>query len=65
MDDSQQTLSDFEHKVRRWANKRFYEPKLLTWDVDFVVSEDFLIIFYESIGANHPQVWWWPIWAPG
>ena len=61
-DDSQQTLSEFEY-VFRWANKKLNEPKLLTWDVDFMVSEDFLIIFYKSIGANHTDVAW-PIWTP-
>ena len=35
----------FEHKVLEWANKRVNEPKPLTWAVDFMVSEDFLIIF--------------------
>ena len=41
MDDSQQKFSDFEHKVLKWAKKRLNEPKQLTWDVDFMVSEDF------------------------
>ena len=51
-DDPQQTLSDFEHKVLRWANKRLNEPKLLTWDVDFMVSEDFLNKFVSVYGSN-------------
>ena len=31
-----------------WAHKRLNEPKLFTRDVEFMVSEDFLITFYES-----------------
>ena len=45
-DDSRQTLSDFEYNMLRWANKKLIEPKLLTWDVDLMVSEDFLSIFF-------------------
>ena len=37
-----------------WANKRLNEPKLFTRDVDFMVSEDFLIIFYESMVGQSP-----------
>ena len=66
MDNLYQTLSDFEYNMLRWANKKLNEPKLLTWDFDSMVSEDFLLIFfYKSMGANHPQVWRWPIWTPG
>ena len=54
-DDSQQTLSEFEY-VFRWANKKLNEPKLLTWDVDFMVSEDFLIIF-TSLLEQITQMW--------
>ena len=45
MNDSQQTLSDFEYNMLRWANKNLNEPKLLTRVVDFMVSEDFFINF--------------------
>ena len=32
--------------VLSWADKKLNEPKLLTWDVDFMVSEDYLFIFF-------------------
>ena len=51
-DDILQTFSEFEYNVFRWANKKLNEPKLLTWDVDFMVSEDFLIIFLRVYGSK-------------
>ena len=60
MDDSQKTLSDFEQKMLRWANMRLNEPKLLTWDVDFMVSEGFLSVY----GSKSPTCVVVPIWTP-
>ena len=42
----------------RWANKKLNEPKPLTlWFLKIFR----LSFFYESIGANDPQVWCQPI----
>ena len=38
----------------RLANKRLDEHKLLTFDVDFMVSEDFLINFLRVYGSKSP-----------